>query len=710
MNRREFLAAGAVFAGTSLPPFGASAAVPSAERPIARAWAPESRRFAISFDGDNVALDWLSNDEPAASFAGSPAVPLAAVGPRRQAVQWDLGAWEQPTAFEQRLALQARGHPLHADIVFGYDPLSGFVTRRTRLLNVGADRGLELVATLGFVFRIHERLRRLFYLAGGWEQEADLQRMRPGADSLVLESRAGKTGFEFQPYVALRTGAAAYVCQIFWSGNWALEVQPQNGGAILSGGLNNWEFRHTLHPGDSLVLPEVLFGRFTGPLDLAARRLHDFRRARRPDPNRPIPVQFNSWYPYPGEPTAESLGPLIPIAKRLGCETFVLDAGWYRTDHGDSDASWEDRTGDWRVSRNRFPDGLREFSARCRREGLQFGLWFEPEVVAPLSSIRRDHPDWLHHAGGRPPPADERAVLNLGVPAAWQHVYARIARLLRVAQVDWMKWDFNADIEPGGWAPSLPPILTGRAPLVAHYEGLYRLQDAIRAAFPNLTLEMCASGGGRLDAKIMSHAHVNWMSDQVGALRKLAMHFGTQLAHPAVTCNDWLVDWPGEDADEIELFDPRGDLALRLRVAMLGSFGISAAVDNWSEADIGLVAAHVALYKSRLRAIIHHGDQYYLTRPPPPDGNGDWAAVWYAAKDASAGALFAFRLAGRDERRVFRLAGLQDDRAYRVTPFSGHSVVATGASLAAGFAVVLADPFRSELCLVEALPERQASP
>jgi alpha-galactosidase len=231
------------------------------------------------------------------------------------------------------------------------------------------------------------------------------------------------------------------------------------------------------------------------------------------------------------------------------------------------------------------------------------------------------------------------------------------------------------------------------------------MQDAIRAAFPNLVLEMCAGGGGRLDGEILSHAHVNWISDQIAPLRKLAIHFGTQLAHPAVVCNDWLVDWAGsEPGKEATFADDRGDLPFRLRVAMLGSFGISAPIEQWSEDDKRVAAAHVALYKDRLRALIHHGDQYFLTQPPPVDGNGDWAAVWYAAKDASAGILFAFRLVGVDAGRVFQLPGLRHDRRYRVSLFSGQVMKKSGEELARGLVIEIAEPFQSELCLIEALP------
>jgi alpha-galactosidase len=293
-------------------------------------------------------------------------------------------------------------------------------------------------------------------------------------------------------------------------------------------------------------------------------------------------------------------------------------------------------------------------------------------------------------------------VLNLGIPAARQHVFERVTRILSAVGVDWMKWDFNVDLHAGGWAPGLPSALTDQDPLVAHYDGLYRLQDAIRRWFPDLVLEMCASGGGRLDGAILSHAHVNWISDQPGALRKLAIHFGSQLAHPAVTCNDWLVEWPpgsiaGYNDEDAGSLDERGDLPFRLRVAMLGSFGISARADHWSDAVFAIAAEHIALYRDVVRAIVQHGDQYMLTRPPPADGSGDWAAIWYVAKDGVRGVLFAFRLDGEEASRMFPLPGLLDGRRYRVRRFGS----AFGELPAEGLTVTVSEKFQSELCVVE---------
>lgn len=711
MKRRDLLITGTALGGSgALSAFDRPALAQDAAGDEARSLVGPHHRYEISLRGTSLAVDCF----PGTNAFGAQqhaldhglTAPLAVVGDDERPLSWTALSWTESSHNTRALTLKAVDHPLEADISFTLDEATGFLVRRTVLRHGGGTEEIDLRATLGHFVSVHERIEQIFYLTGEWQEEAVIVRAAPGAGAVMLESRTGKTGFEFQPYVALRTRMATYLCQIFWSGNWVLDIDPREDGAVVRGGLNNWRFRHRLQAGESLELPMILFGRFEDNLDGATRRLHDYRRAHRPDPERPMPVQFNSWYPFAGEPSADALVPLIPKVKRLGCEVFVVDAGWYRTEDGESDADWDQRTGDWRVSRQRFPMGLRDISRRCRAAGLRFGLWFEPEVISTSSAIRRDHPTWLHHIDGKPPPPEERAVLNLGVPQAWHHVFDRITTLLRIIGIDWMKWDFNSDLGSGGWAPGLPADLTSEDPLIAHYRGLYRLQDAIRAAFPDLILEMCAGGAGRMDAGILSHAHVNWMSDQIGALRKLAIHFGIQLAHPAVVCNDWLIDWPGrgETPDQPSgLVDPRGDLAFRLRVAMLGTFGISAPIHHWPDQDLAVAAAHVALYKTRLRAIIHHGDRYALTRAPPPDGNGDWAALWYATKDGRSGVLFAFRLASADARRLFALRGLQKRRLYLVRFEGGRQLKATGETLEDGLAVTLPEAFRSALCLVEAI-------
>lgn len=666
--------------------------------------------YEIVLSGAVLSCRCLPSDTPTASDPPDrlrdPDLALVAAGDPAEPVIWTEVETEWTNTHAVRLRLRTTNPPLEAEIRFELDAATDLVHQVTTLRHTGDGAPIPIAAPLGCCVSVEEEVRAIVHLSGEWTRETQVRALRMANAPMQMESRTGKTGFGYQPYVALRAPETTWLCQLFWSGNWRLEVEPLGKGALIEGGINAWGFRHRLHPGATLDLPSVLFGRIAGRMNASTQRLHDWRNHHRPDPDRPIPVQFNSWYRYFGEPTAAAILPVIPLARRLGCETFVLDAGWYRPDDDDSDAEWFHRTGDWQVSHTRFPGGLRPIADACLAQGLGFGLWFEPESIGTLSSIRQRHPDWLHHLDGRPPAPHERAILHLGVPDAWWHAFDRVAAILRSARVGWMKWDFNADLFAGGWAPDLPDTLTDEDPLMAHYRGVYRLQDAIRAAFPDLVLEMCASGGGRMDGAILSRAHVNWISDQPGPLRKLAIHFGSQLAHPAVTCNDWLVEWPPgtiqgyDDADEA--LRHLGDLPFRLRVAMLGSFGISARVDQWSEADLAIAADHIRFYQRHLRPVIQHGRQYLLTMPPAPDGSGDWAAIWYTRRDRSGGVLLAFRLSGPDAGRTFRLPGLSRDRRYQARAFDASDWTDLDAPLEHGLSVHLDGRFQSAMVRVRA--------
>ena len=379
---------------------------------------------------------------------------------------------------------------------------------------------------------------------------------------------------------------------------------------------------------------------------------------------------------------------------------FVLDAGWYTTEVENPNDGWWIRTGDWVVNRKWYPNGLEELSGFCHARGIDFGLWFEPEAVGPSAVIRREHPEWLHAIGGQVTPAGQRAVLNLGVPAARAFIRERILDTLYATKADWMKWDFNTDLRQGGWAPGTPDELACHDPLIAHYRGLYQLQAEIRQALPGLTLEMCAGGGGRFDPAILACSHVNWMSDQTNALMNLAIHFGSQLAHCAFECNDWLVEWPPHSGVGGEV-DYRGDLPFRTRVAMLGSFGVSAPLDRWSDEDAAAVKTHVDWYEQIIQPIILNGDQYLLTDAPPLDGNGDSGGGLVRRPRPGTGRLFVFRLAGSDPQRLFALPGLGPEAMYRLRTPEGWTAIHTGAELAEGLLVDIDELYRSALIYVE---------
>src|SRR5580700_8297149 len=81
----------------------------------------------------------------------------------------------------------------------------------------------------------------------------------------------------------------------------------------------------------------------------------------------------NKWWngkPYLQSMNEERILSEIDVAHRLGIEVYVLDAGWYA------------HTGDWEVSLERFPHGLKNVKARLDGNGMKLGLWFGATLAA----------------------------------------------------------------------------------------------------------------------------------------------------------------------------------------------------------------------------------------------------------------------------------------------------------------------------------------
>jgi alpha-galactosidase len=611
------------------------------------------------------------------------------VGANRDRVLWDSAA-AQRTA--DGLSLTLTSPQLSARLDFLCDDATGALRRRTTLT---ARETVELRGALSFSLMVGEPVRRVTYLTGAWAHDTQVRSIAPDFTSLLLESRSGKTGFEFQPYIALETATGVTVVELLWSGNWHIHARTRADDAIIAGGLPEGTSVR-LGPGETLELPEAIIIT-AGDLNAATQKLHDLRRRLQVGDLGRIPVQFNSWYPFPGDPAVGDMKRLASTALELGAEVFVLDGGWHVNESDPvRDDPWQS-TGDWHANPRLFPNGLRELSDHCHKIGIGFGIWFEPEGIGYSSGLRTRHPEWHHWINGRAPAADKRAILHLGVPEARAHVRDVMLRIIRDTGATWVKWDFNADLVSGGWPAGTPDALARKDPVLAHYEGLYQLQEELRAAVPDLVLEMCASGGGRFDGRILRHAHTNWMSDQANPLKNLSIHFGSQLAHPARFCNDWLIAWPPAEHVRHGGSNPdlRGDLKFRLRGAMLGTFGLSSRLELWSADEIATAREHIAWYKDKARDVIAAGDQYLLTEAPPLNGEGDWAAAWYAAKDSSRGVGYFFRLEGERAERTFALDGLDPDATYEIVFHDGESQRRSGSELARGLAVRIAQAFGS---------------
>ena len=198
---------------------------------------------------------------------------------------------------------------------------------------------------------------------------------------------------------------------------------------------------------------------------------------------------------------------LLELAERaaaVGVERYVLDDGWFGARRNDRAG-----LGDWVVSPDVWPDGLHPLIDRVRKLGMQFGLWFEPEMVNPDSDVARAHPEWIMAARAEwPIESRHQQVLNLGIPEAYEHVKGQMLALLDEYDIGYIKWDHNRDLIEAGTAPD-----GGRPGVHAQTLAFYRLLDELKAAHPGLEIESCSSGGARVDLGVLERADRVWVSD-----------------------------------------------------------------------------------------------------------------------------------------------------------------------------------------------------
>jgi alpha-galactosidase len=340
---------------------------------------------------------------------------------------------------------------------------------------------------------------------------------------------------------------------------------------------------------------------------------------------------------------------LADLAARIGVERFVLDDGWFHARRDDTAG-----LGDWVVDRAVWPEGLGPLIDRVHELGMEFGLWFEPEMVNPDSDLFRAHPDWVLAADPeRLPPLDRnQLVLDLTRREAFEHALSQIDAVLTENAVDYVKWDHNRDlVDAGTLARHGAPAASAQA------RAYLELLDTLRGRHPSIDWESCASGGGRIDLEVIEHVQRFWTSDMTDALsRQQIQRWTTQLVAP---------EYLGAHVSSPTSHQTGRVLSLDFRAAtaMFGSFGIEWDLTSASADDLDRLSEWVQRYK-QWRELLQTGHVVRLDVTEP-----SVIAHGVVSRDRRR-ALFAhvqMDEASSNRGVSLRLRGLDPDARYRLS-------------------------------------------
>ena len=265
---------------------------------------------------------------------------------------------------------------------------------------------------------------------------------RPDFDATLLLS-VGEKGFGF-------THGNVYSAHVAWSGNSVLSAErlPYTSG-VIGGGEVLFGGEISLANGESYTTP-WLIGSYGEGLNEVAARFHGYIRRVHRDwlaehniAPKPRPVILNTWEAVYFNHDYDTLTALADKAVESGVERFVVDDGWFGSRRDDTSG-----LGDWQISQDVWPDGdksLKALADYVHGKGLEFGLWFEPEMVNLDSDLFRTHPDWvLKPTEGRlPMQGRTQQVVDLTNPDAYDYIYDAMDKLVGELGIDYIKWDHN---------------------------------------------------------------------------------------------------------------------------------------------------------------------------------------------------------------------------------------------------------------------------
>ena len=429
----------------------------------------------------------------------------------------------------------------------------------------------------------------------GAEQQRFVQKVNYG--KIVIENRRGISSHNHNPYFILDKNATETTGEVFFgalklSGNFSgIIEQTQYGETLVQMGINSHDFLMKLKPGEEFISPAIIAGYSNCGFEVMTHNLHNFakdnilRKGLRP-------VLYNSWEATEFKVNCDEQINLAKKAKEIGAELFVVDDGWFGERHG-----IDNGLGDWYVNKEKFPNGLEPLIKEVRAMDMMFGIWVEPEMVNPLSQLYKDHPEWIYQFATRESDTSRgQYVLDLTKKEVKEYIYNMLDELLSTYRIDYIKWDANRPISQTNLEKDI---------WYKHIEAVYDIVRKLKVKHPNVLLEACASGGGRIDYGILGIFDDFWTSDNTDAYDRLFVQESYSYIYPIKAMRAWVTDCPN--------FLSRRVIPLKFRYhsAMMGTLGIGCNILKFNEDEVKLSQELIEEYKE-IRHIIQDGDFYRL--------------------------------------------------------------------------------------------------
>ena len=425
-------------------------------------------------------------------------------------------------------------------------------------------------------------------------------------------------------------------------------------------GINEENSEYHLKKGETFSTPELALTYSNEGLSGVSRNFHKWGRDNRlHGGDRERKILLNSWEGVYFDINEDVMAGMMEDIASMGGELFVMDDGWF----GDKYPRNVDNSslGDWVVDTRKLPNGINGLLATAKKNGIKFGIWIEPEMTNTLSELYEKHPEYIIKAPKREVVKGRggtQLVLDMANPKVQNLVFEVVDTLMtKYPEIDYIKWDSNAPVMEHG---SQYLTADDQSHLyIDYHKGLIKTLDRIRAAHPDVTIQACASGGGRANWGVLPWFDEFWTSDNNDALQRIYMQWGTSYFFPAIAMASHISASPNHQTFR------RIPTKFRADVAMSGRLGLEMQPKDMNEDDRAVCAQAIADYK-KIRPIVQFGDLYRLQSPFDKKGV---ASLMYVTPEKDDAVFFWWKTETFMNQQLPRIpmAGLDPNKMYKVT-------------------------------------------
>lgn len=444
-----------------------------------------------------------------------------------------------------------------------------------------------------------------------------------------------------------------------WSGNYLMKLAVNNSGVSMISGINDDNSHYTLQPKESFTTPEFAMTYSSQGKGGVSRAFHRWAlkyKLNQGDVERDI--LLNSWEGVYFKVNQEGMDQMMKDMSAMGGELFVMDDGWFGDKYPRNDGSTS--LGDWMVCKKKLPQGIEGLIDSAKKHKIKFGIWIEPEMANTKSELYEKHPDWILSQDNRPLSTgrgETQIMLDLTNPEVQDFVFGVVDNLMENnPDIAYIKWDANCGILNYG-SHYLPKDKQSHI-YIDYHKGLNSVLERIRAKYPKLVMQACASGGGRVNYGLLPYYDEFWTSDDTDALQRIYMQWGVSNFYPAIAMASHV------SADKNHQTGRRIPLKFRFDVAMSGRLGMEIQPKDMNETDKAFAARAIASYK-KIRPVVQFGDLYRLVSPYDNKGI---ASLMYVSPDKDRAVFYVYKTAHFLNQTIpcVKMAGLSPQKKYRL--------------------------------------------